>query len=40
MDELDLIDAEKKVTYQEIKHYALEQSGLKASILYIAISHK
>ena len=36
MDELDLTDAEKKATYQEIKDYVLEHSGLKASSLYIA----
>ncbi len=29
MDELDLTDAEKKATYQEIKDYVLEHSGLK-----------
>ena len=36
MDELDLTDAEKKATYQEIKDYVLEHSGLKISSLYIA----
>lgn len=36
MDELDLTDAEKKATYQEIKDYVLKQSGLKVSSLYIA----
>ena len=36
MDELDLTDAEKKATYQEIKDYVLEHSGLKVSNLYIA----
>ena len=36
MDELDLTDAEKKATYQEIKNYVLEHSGLKVSSLYIA----
>jgi len=36
MDELDLTDAEKKATYQEIKDYVLENSGLKVSSLYIA----
>lgn len=36
MDELDLTDAEKKATYQEIKDYLLEYSGLKVSSLYIA----
>ena len=36
MDEMDLTDAEKKATYQEIKDYVLEHSGLKVSSLYIA----
>ena len=36
MDELDLTDAEKKATYQEIKDFVLEHSGLKVSSLYIA----
>ena len=36
MDELDLTDAEKKATYQEIKDYVLEYTGLKVSSLYIA----
>lgn len=36
MDEFDLTDAEKKATYQEIKDYVLEHSGLKVSSLYIA----
>lgn len=36
MDELDLTDAEKKATYQEIKDYVLEHSGLKVSSLHIA----
>ncbi len=36
MDELDLTDAEKKATYQEIKDYVLEHSGLKVSTLNIA----
>ncbi len=36
MDEFDLTDAEKKATYQEIKDYVLEHSGLKVSNLYIA----
>ena len=36
MDELDLTDTEKKATYQEIKDYVLEHSGLKVSSLYIA----
>lgn len=34
--ELDLTDAEKKATYQELKDYVLEHSGLKVSSLYIA----
>lgn len=36
MDELDLTDAEKKATYQGIKDYVLEHSGLKVSSLNIA----
>lgn len=36
MDELDLTAAEKKATYQEIKDYVLQHSGLKVSNLYIA----
>ena len=36
MDELDLTAAESKVTYEEIKDYVLEHSGLKVSNLYIA----
>ncbi len=36
MDELDLTNAEKKATYQEIKDYVLEHTGLKVSSLYIA----
>ena len=36
MDELDLTDAEKKATYQEIKDYVLGHSGLKVSSLNIA----
>ena len=36
MDELDLTDAEKKATYQEIKDYVLAHSGLNVSNLYIA----
>ncbi len=36
MDELDLTDAEKKATYDEIKAYVLEHSGLKVSSLYIS----
>ena len=41
MDELDLTSAEKKATYQEIKDYVLEHTGLKVSSLYIAqVKHK
>ena len=36
MDELDLTAAKSKATYEEIKEYVLEQSGLKVSNLYIA----
>ena len=36
MDELDLTSGEKKATYQEIKDYVLEHSGLKVSSLYIS----
>ncbi len=36
MDELDLTSAESKATYEEIKEYVLEHSGLKVSHLYIA----
>lgn len=36
MDELDLTGAESKATYEEIKAYVLETSGLKISHLYIA----
>ena len=36
IDELDLTAAEKKATYDEIKAYVLEHSGLKVSNLYIA----
>ena len=36
MDELDLTSAESKATYQEIKDYVLEHSGMKVSSLYIA----
>ena len=35
IDELDLTAAEKKATYDEIKAYVLEHSGLKVSSLYI-----
>ena len=36
MDELDLTAAERKATYEEIKAYVLEHSGMKVSSLYIA----
>ena len=36
MSELDLTAAESKATYEEIKEYVLEHSGLKVSSLYIA----
>ena len=36
MDELDLTTAESKATYEEIKEYVLEHTGLKVSHLYIA----
>ena len=36
MSELDLTAAESKATYEEIKDYVLEHSGLKVSNLYIA----
>jgi len=36
LDEMDLTAAEKKATYQEIKDYVLENSGLKVSTLSIA----
>ena len=36
MDELDLTLAESKATYEEIKAYVLEHTGLKVSHLYIA----
>ena len=35
LDELDLTDVEKKATYEEIKAYVLENTGLKVSNLYI-----
>ena len=35
MNEFDLIDAEKKAIYQEIKDYVLAHSGLNVSNLYI-----
>ena len=36
MREMDLTAAESKATYEEIKKYVLEHSGLKVSNLYIA----
>ena len=36
MDELDLTAAESKATYQEIRDYVFEHTGLKVSHLYIA----
>ena len=33
MDELDLMAAESKATYEEVKDYVLKQSGLKVSNL-------
>lgn len=36
MSEMDLTAAESKATYEEIKEYVLEHTGLKVSILYIA----
>lgn len=36
MDEMDLTSAESKATYEEIKAYVLEHSGLNVSSLYIA----
>ena len=36
MDELDLTAAETKATYQEIKDYVKEQTGLNVTPLYIA----
>ena len=36
MDELDLTAVERKSTYDEIKAYVLEHTGLKVSSLYIA----
>ena len=36
MNELDLTSAESKATYEEIKAYVLEHTGLKVSHLYIA----
>ena len=36
MNEMDLTAAESKATYEEIKAYILERSGIKVSSLYIA----
>lgn len=36
MSEMDLTAAESKATYEEIKEYVLEHTGLKVSSLYIA----
>lgn len=36
LDELDLTSVESKATYDEIKAYVLEHTGLKVSHLYIA----
>lgn len=36
MGELDLTAVESKATYEEIKAYVLEHSGMKVSSLYIA----
>ena len=36
LDEMDLTKAESKATYEKIKEYVLEHSGLKVSSLYIA----
>lgn len=36
LDELELSKAESKATYEEIKAYVLEHTGLKVSHLYVA----
>lgn len=36
MDDIDLTSAESKATYEEIRDYVLEHTGLKVSNLYIA----
>ena len=36
LDEMDVTPAESKASYQEIKAYVLEHTGLKVSCLYIA----
>ena len=36
MDEMDLTSSESKATYNEIKEYVFEHTGLNVSYLYIA----
>lgn len=36
MDEMDLTSSESKATYEEIREYVFEHTGLKVSHLYIA----
>lgn len=36
LDEMDLTTAESKATYEEIKQYVLDNTGLKVSQLYVA----
>lgn len=36
VDEMDLTKAESRATYEEIKEYVLEHTGMKVSNLYIA----
>lgn len=36
LDEMDLTKAESKATYEEIKQYVLDNTGLKVSQLYVA----
>ena len=36
LDEMDLTSAESKATYDEIKQYVLDNTGLKVSQLYVA----
>ena len=36
LNEMDLTQAESKATYEEIKRYVMENTGLKVSQLYIA----
>ncbi len=40
MDELDITSAESKATYEEIKEYVLEHTGLKVSHLYRSSQEK